>query len=206
MKENKTCSKCGEEKPITAEFFYRRKISKDGFYGWCKVCTAKVSKDYMQANREEVSKKNKEYYEANRELIIKRAYNWKQDNPESAKQWYHTKNAKQPACVYQILNNQNGWIYIGETMRGKLRWQRHLRDLRGNRHPNKLIQEDFNKFGKEAFEFSIIKELPKDKQVLLYEEVYIIFSLIKEGKNLYNRTLTLTIDQLMLLQETENKT
>ena len=212
MKENKTCSKCGEEKPITAEFFYKRKDSKDGLYNYCKVCSAKAAKDYRQANREEVSKKNKEYYQANREAVRERSKKYRQANREAVNEQnrrsYHTnkqaKNAKQPACIYQIVNNQNGWIYIGETLVAQNRRKKHMTSLRGNRHENKLIQEDFNKFGKEAFEWSIIKELPKDKQVLLCEEIKTISSFLKEGKNLYN--LALTIDQLIMLQESENKT
>jgi hypothetical protein len=34
----KKCSKCGEEKPATPEFFYRHKSSKYGLSCWCKEC------------------------------------------------------------------------------------------------------------------------------------------------------------------------
>lgn len=34
----KCCSKCGESKPATKEFFHARKSNKDGLRGECKVC------------------------------------------------------------------------------------------------------------------------------------------------------------------------
>lgn len=41
--ENKKCSKCGEEKPATTEYFSRRKNSQDGF-GRCKECVRQHNK------------------------------------------------------------------------------------------------------------------------------------------------------------------
>src|SRR6266699_2603901 len=38
----KCCSKCGEEKPATNEFFHCMKQSKDGLSPSCKVCTCKT--------------------------------------------------------------------------------------------------------------------------------------------------------------------
>ena len=100
---------------------------------------------------------------------------------------------------HQIKNKQNGKIYIGETLRGKLRWKEHLTSLRGGYHENFKLQEDFDKFGKKAFVWETIKELPKDKNTLLLEEVRTISKFLKQGKDLYN--LSLTIQQLQLLQE-----
>jgi hypothetical protein len=116
---------------------------------------------------------------------------------------YHIRyNTAQPNCVYQIKNLENNKVYIGETIRGELRWKEHLCTLRGNRHQNKLLQEDFDKYGEEAFEWTILKEFgDEDKSVLLLEEARTIQQFITEGAELYN--LTLTIDQLRML--TENK-
>ena len=36
--ENKKCKKCGNEYPLTREFFFKRKTSKDGFDYSCKEC------------------------------------------------------------------------------------------------------------------------------------------------------------------------
>ncbi len=84
-------------------------------------------------------------------------------------------------------------------MGGELRWKRHLTNLRGNYHGNHKLQADFNKFGEEVFSWSIIEEYPKDKDTLLLEEIKTIDRFLREGKELYN--LSLTIDQLKLLME-----
>jgi len=95
-----------------------------------------------------------------------------------------------------VINNK---IYIGETKRGELRWKEHLERLRGNRHKNFKIQQDFNEHGEEVFEWSIIKELPKDKDTLLLEEAREIERRIDRGEDLYN--LILTIEQIKMLKE-----
>jgi len=97
------------------------------------------------------------------------------------------------------VNFINNKIYIGETIRGKVRWSEHIKRLQGNRHGNHKLQKDFDKFGEESFEWSIIKEVDKDKDTLLLEEIKTIDRFLREGKELYN--LSLTIDQLKLLME-----
>ena len=158
---------------------------------------------YRQENKEKIAEGIARYHQQNNEKIAEYKARYRQENKEKIAEWnarYHQQNnEKQPACVYQIINKKNGKIYIGETLRGKLRWKNHLRDLRGEYHKNRLLQEDFDKFGEEAFEWEIVKELPKDKESLLLEEVRTISRFLKEGKDLYN--LSLTIEQLKLLQE-----
>jgi hypothetical protein len=52
--------------------------------------------------------------------------------------------------------------------------------------PSHDRQADFNEFGEDAFEWSIIQELPKDKEVLEREETNTIQRLLAEEKELYN--------------------
>ena len=200
--KTKKCTKCGEEKPATREFFHK---NCKYLASLCKACTSQRMKQYYEANREAIIEQKKQYNEVNREAkseyYRKRYQANREANLQQQSQYYRTKKAEQPACIYQIINSQNGRIYVGETLRGDLRWKEHLSYLRGDYHDNSDLQDDFNKFGEEVFEWSIIKELPKDKQVLLLEEIKTINSFLKEGKNLYN--LSLTIDQLIMLQESE---
>ena len=165
----KKCTKCGIEKPLTPEYYHRHSSKPSDFEAQCKPCTAKRGAEYRQNNKEKIA------------------------------EYRQNKKAEQPACVYQIVNSVNNKIYIGETIRGELRWKEHLINLRGNRHPNHKLQADFDKFGEEVFSWSIIKEYPKDKDTLLLEEIKTIDKLLKEGKELYN--LSLTIEQLQILQE-----
>jgi predicted GIY-YIG superfamily endonuclease len=166
--KTKKCTKCGIEKPLTAEYYYRYPMNLR-FISHCRVCRSKAKAEYRQNNKEKIA------------------------------EYYQNKKAEQPACVYQIVNCVNDKIYIGETTRGEIRWEQHLIDLRGNRHRNHELQADFNKFGKVVFSWSIIEEYPKDKDTLLLEEIKTIDKLLKEGKELYN--LSLTIEQLQILQE-----
>ena len=145
---------------------------------------------YYQKNKEKIAEKGARYYQENKDKIA-----------EKNSRYYKETKANEPACIYQIKNKQNGKIYIGETLRGKLRWIQHLASLRGGYHGNKSLQEDFDEFGEEVFEWEILKELPKNKEALLLEEVRTINKFLKEDKELYN--LSLTIEQLKLLQENE---
>ena len=218
----KKCTKCGIEKPLTAEYYYRKSSSKSGFFSQCKVCVKKRYTKYRKNNREKIVKAKAEYRKNNKEKIKKQAAEYRKNNKEKISKyrksyvvrldpnqkqnlseygakWRNQRNAQQPGCIYQIVNSINNKIYIGETIRGKVRWSEHIKRLQGNRHGNHKLQKDFDKFGEEAFEWSIIKEVDKDKDTLLLEEIKTIDRFLREGKELYN--LSLTIDQLKLLME-----
>tara|TARA_R110000823_G_scaffold157461_1_gene288188 strand:+ start:274 stop:837 length:564 start_codon:yes stop_codon:yes gene_type:complete len=186
----KKCPKCGIDKPLTAEYYHRNSSRPSGFRSQCKVCKSKQHAEYYQNNKEKIAKTKAEYRQNNKERALKYAAEYRIQ-----------KKTEQPACVYQIVNSVNNKIYIGETTRGELRWNEHLKSLRGNYHTNPKLQADFDKFGEEVFKWSIIEEYPKDKNTLQWEEIKAIDKLLREGKELYN--LSLTIDQLKLL--TENK-
>lgn len=59
----KTCTKCGEEKPL--DEYYKHKRGKGGRTSKCKQC---------------VSEQNARYYRENRETIIERAHEYRNDN------------------------------------------------------------------------------------------------------------------------------
>jgi len=218
----KKCTKCGIEKEL--DEFHKQKSAKDGHRFDCKSCAAKSKAKWYAENKEKITKSKAKWYAENKEKRIDYLVEHKEKITKSKAKWYAEnkeeiaksnaenkeerakyraeKKAEQPNCVYRIRNLENNKAYIGETIRGELRWKRHLRDLRGNRHPNKLLQEDFDKYGEQAFEWSIMKEFEdEDKSVLLLEEARTIQQFIAEGAELYN--LMLTIDQLRML--TENK-
>lgn len=70
----KTCTKCGELKPFTSEFFYtqpaRRKNGsiRIGLHPECKDCSCKTSAKYYRdpANRPNIKRKSKEYMDLER--------------------------------------------------------------------------------------------------------------------------------------------
>jgi hypothetical protein len=63
----------------------------------------------------------------------------------------------QKGDVYVIFNKLNHKILFGETSRdGGTRLAEHVGDLKKGIERNKLLQEDFNRFGEDAFEFKVI--------------------------------------------------
>jgi len=180
----KTCRTCGETKPFTE--FGKKSSAKDGYKSQCKSCR----KQYCEHNREAINERKRRYREENKEAFLEHRRRYREENKEAiaerARQYYEERKANQPGCVYQIVNSINGKVYVGETTRGELRWRKHLSCLRGNYHRNPHLQADFNEFGEDAFEWSIIQELPKDKEVLEREETNTIERLLAEGKELYN--------------------
>ena len=219
--KTKKCSKCKIEKPLTE--FHANKKNKDGHWGHCKSCRAKYDAEYHAKNREKRLKQSAEYYVKNKEKISKRTAEHRSlpevkemmskqraeylSRPEvkemvsKQKAEYRERiNSEQPNCVYQIKNLENNKVYIGESTRGELRWKKHLRDLRGDYHPNKLLQEEFNKYGEEVFEWSILKEFEsEDRDALLLEEARTIQRYLEDGVELYN--VRLTSKQLKMLEE-----
>ena len=73
--------------------------------------------------------------------------------------------------VYKIINKINGKFYIGSTSkRGlKSRWSDHIKELDRNTHRNSYLQNAWNKYSKDNFEFEIICYCDPDK-CLFFEQ------------------------------------
>ncbi len=81
--------------------------------------------------------------------------------------------------IYKITNIQNGRFYIGSAKRFKERWSNHYSSLRRNRHHNKFLQNDFNKYGEKTFLFEIVEVMHNHatEERRLREQAYIEQSL-----------------------------
>lgn len=55
--------------------------------------------------------------------------------------------------IYVILNTKNGKVYIGQTLDIRERWATHRRELNKGTHPNKYLQNAWNKYGDKSFKF-----------------------------------------------------
>ncbi len=90
--EMKKCSKCGEEKIASNEYFYRNKGYKDGLMGWCKVCTRECTGEYRKNNKDKIKeyykKYNKEYYENNKERFKERFKEYYENNKDEIKEYW----------------------------------------------------------------------------------------------------------------------
>lgn len=87
--------------------------------------------------------------------------------------------------VYRITNKIDGKTYYGSaSISFNKRWREHRRDLRKNKHGNRYLQNAWNKYGANNFEFVIILVCaPKD--CLYYEQLF-LDKYFDSGVNCYN--------------------
>lgn len=64
----KTCSKCGADKPV--DQFNRRKSSKDGLAGQCKLCKKEYQKSYYSENKATLNERSRKNYADNRDRYL----------------------------------------------------------------------------------------------------------------------------------------
>ena len=91
--------------------------------------------------------------------------------------------------VYEIVNEINDKKYIGSTNSRKKRWARHRSMLRDDCHTNQHLQNSYNKYGKDNFQFSIIEEVKDEKDLLDRENFYLKYWNYHAADMLYNMAL-----------------
>jgi len=212
----KTCCRCKEEKQRSE--FGKDKNRKDGLCPVCRECRRQYNKDplvaerrriyykeYSKENKEKIRQQqrqyrkdplvaerkrihNKEYNKENKEEISQYKKIYHKENAEEIRQKVDRRHAAQRAAVYGIKNTVTGQIYVGQSTALGRRWNEHKGELRRNKHDNSRLQEDYNKYGLDVFEFEVIKEFPCDttSDVLLEEETRTIIEYIRRRENLYN--------------------
>jgi len=85
---------------------------------------------------------------------------------------------------------QGNKFYVGQAVNIQRRWTRHKNSLNSGTHNNQYLQNAWNKYGPDAFEFEIIEIC--DKSLLVEREDYWITELntIQEGFNLKTASAT----------------
>ena len=73
------------------------------------------------------------------------------------------------SCIYCIINNLNGKIYIGSTVDFKHRKFTHIRQLKNNTHHAIALQRAINKYGIDNFTFEVV-ETVSDRTKLIERE------------------------------------
>lgn len=87
--------------------------------------------------------------------------------------------------IYAIKNKLNNKIYIGQSINIENRWYGHKTSLRHNKHGNKHLQNSWNKYGEDNFDFIVLEECLEDE--LNEKEVYWISKLGGcDSDDLYN--------------------
>jgi group I intron endonuclease len=83
--------------------------------------------------------------------------------------------------IYEIQNTVTGFKYIGCSKHVQKRWKGHARELNCNKHGNEHLQNAWNKYGQEIFNFEIVAEYNNETTMFLEEK-----RLIENSQNLYN--------------------
>lgn len=150
---SKICTKCKQEKPVTAEYFHRNKNRKDGFEEICKSC----KKEYYQENKEHIIKNTRKYREENKEHYQQNRKKYNQENKDKiAKQIkeYYEENREwflEYRKQYYVENKE----YILEQVKlyrvdNKERYKKYYQQASQRRRavkmklPNTLTIEEWN--------------------------------------------------------------
>ena len=175
--KTKVCTKCGEKKLLTSENFTTWCGSKDGFYTRCKPCKRQDNLEYDKKNREKRRLYQVEYRKNNKKKVV---------------DYQRQYNDKLPTGIYIIENKINNLIYVGASTQLKIRWRLHKLRLSKQNHRNRFLQEDYNKYGLDAFEFKVLEKYHCDTQLEILEKIEqgTIKRFLAEGKKLYNIALT----------------
>lgn len=95
------------------------------------------------------------------------------------------KNIYKTFGIYRITNTVNGNTYIGKTgMNFGDRWDCHRAQLNGGYHDNPHLQNAWNKYGSDVFEFAVVQEV---SDVSLLNDLEIMYiKQYREGGKCYN--------------------
>lgn len=101
----KQCTKCKAKKPKSE--FTKHSRSKDGLNCWCKLCSRKSSKSYMECNKEKESLRKKIYYEENKQELLQKRKEYQKDNEDYITyQSKYREDNKERSKKYRIGNKQ----------------------------------------------------------------------------------------------------
>ena len=89
--------------------------------------------------------------------------------------------------IYCITCTKNNKVYIGQTNNLEQRVRLHKYCLNNNKHPNKLLQWDFNLYGCNSFTFSVLDTANTRTESLQLETKYMNLYGGIESDNIYNQ-------------------
>ncbi len=75
--------------------------------------------------------------------------------------------------IYKIRCTKTKKEYIGSSNNIKRRWKEHISHLNRNRHKNKILQKDWNKYGQKYFKFIILQTVRNFKRMPIREKYWI---------------------------------
>ena len=124
--KTRICTKCGEEKPETAEYFPRAKTSRGGLNTTCKVCCNKNARKWRLENLERERENGRR---------------WRAENPEKLRERIKRSKKRQvdtllPCYLKTLIANKYGISHseIGDELinakRREIRYYRQFKQLK----------------------------------------------------------------------------
>ena len=141
----KRCPKCGEEKELTTEFWYKRKGSSDGFRGKCKVCMDKESADYQIKYKDTIRIYRRKWDIENPEKRVMANVKWLNGNRLKRKESVNNYARKQ----VKVLSNQYLIVLLRRWFRGKVNIPPELIELKRQQIIMKRNLKQFKKWREE---------------------------------------------------------
>jgi len=108
--ETKTCCKCGQTFPATAEFFHRNRAKRDGLQSECKACVCESRRRYYEQNAEQVRESRRRYYEQHPEKVRESQRLYREQNREQvleSKRLYQEQNREKLREYQRFYYEQN---------------------------------------------------------------------------------------------------
>jgi group I intron endonuclease len=78
--------------------------------------------------------------------------------------------------VYGIIHIATSRIYVGSTINIQQRWKHHRHCLNHNTHVNGYLQQAWNKYGVDAFEWVVIEKVTDTTQLIYAEQKWIDYN------------------------------
>lgn len=93
--------------------------------------------------------------------------------------------------IYKIINKVDGKYYVGSSQNIIERWKKHKNGLKKNSHPNKHLQNAYNKHGVNSFEYMVVEYIMDINELLRVEQIY-----LDECKKNPNRNYMISYDAI----------
>lgn len=167
--ETKCCTKCGEHKPSTTEFFPKY---YDGLFSWCKLCKRAYQ---LIHNKTESGRASQKKYNATPK--------GRKNNNEGTKKYMRKTKA-----VYGIFDNQDNCLYIGASSQfnGRIIAHKHainnLEQAAKHRKSMLPLYEELAQY--DSISFRILEECYREE--LAIREAYYI-SIYNPKFNIYKK-------------------
>ena len=86
--------------------------------------------------------------------------------------------------IYKIINIADGKYYVGRSVNVERRMKRHRFHLRGNYHDNSHLQNAWNKYGEDKFNFFLLEVVRcgSTKELLTIEQNYLDIAKMEQDK------------------------